>query len=203
METSRQMGKKMGHERKRAAYRHWRRRLTKILKKKQQLWRNNFLAIHQWAHVDPIDKLLITKSIAMNFHSCQTEGLPGEWSPRDLVLMFWTPSASPSSTSLLELPPSLLPPLTSPPYQRSVIWKQSPSISIFVFQSRTKQEKKWPGDPGVDWSEEDRSCLLKKAPVNSGVPSSHWNKRAPSRPDTHSIWLNTFYWQPPALLMKC
>lgn len=80
---------------------------------KKQLWRNNFLAIHQWAHVDPIDKLLITKSIAMNFHSCQTEGLPGEWSPRDLVLTFRTPSSS-SSSSVLD------PHLSSLPYPTSL-----------------------------------------------------------------------------------
>lgn len=112
IETSPQKGRKK-RAGKYTAVSPWRRgRLKK--KKKQQLWRNNFLAIHQWAHVDPIDKLLITKSIAMNFHCCQTEGVPGEWSPRDFVLTFRTPSSSsplidphlsplPHNTSLPEL----------------------------------------------------------------------------------------------------
>lgn len=97
IETSLQRGRKKGAV-KYTAVSPWRRGR---LKKKKQLWRNNFLAIHQWAHVDPIDKLLITKSIAMNFHSCQSEGLPGEWSPRDFVLTFRTPS-SPSSSSHID-----------------------------------------------------------------------------------------------------
>lgn len=158
---------------------------------KKQLWRNNFLAIHQRAHVDPIDKLLITKSIAMNFHCCQTEGLPGEWSPRDLVLTFRTPSSSPV------LPSTPAPPLslTPPHYQSSGVWKQIPTISIFIFQRCTKQGKtpRWPGQTLIRVGQ---VLPPQKRPVNSSVPSSYWNKRGPSLPDTHSIRLNTFYWQP-------
>lgn len=42
------------------------------LQKIKQHCRINFLAIHQWTGVDGIDKLLITKSIAMNFYSYQS-----------------------------------------------------------------------------------------------------------------------------------
>lgn len=72
MKTSQQMGGKKRGEGVHTVFAICR----KVEKKKKQLWRNNFLAIHQWVHVDPIDKLLITKSIAMNFHSCQTGGPP-------------------------------------------------------------------------------------------------------------------------------
>lgn len=42
------------------------------LQKIKQHCRINFLAIHQWTGVNGIDKLLITKSIAMNFYSYQS-----------------------------------------------------------------------------------------------------------------------------------
>lgn len=157
---------------------------------KKLLWRNNFLAIHKRAHVDPIDKLLITKSIAMNFHSCQTEGLPGGWSHRDLVQTFRTPPPYPDTR-----PPSL--PHPHPPPNKALLSeskaKQSPP-SAFSFFSQTKKEKVRP------WSSqalirEGQALPSQKQPVDTSVPSLHWNKRDPSLPDTHSIRLNTFYWQ--------
>lgn len=141
---------------------------------RKQLWRNNFLAIHQWAHVDPIDKLLITKSIAMNFHSCQTEGLPGEPSPWDLVLTLRTPSPSPSSRppSLLSLPPSR-PDLS--------VWKRSLTVSVFIFQPWTKHGRagRWPGPALI---RAGRVLPPQKEPVNSGVPRRPSEQTRPITP---------------------
>lgn len=39
--------------------------------RKNWLWRNNFLVIRQQPAVDPVDTPLITKSMAVNFHSCR------------------------------------------------------------------------------------------------------------------------------------
>lgn len=128
METSQQMGKKRGQCARRCVQ--WRRGWNK-----KQLWRNNFPAIHQWAHVDRIDKLLITKSIAMNFHSCQTEEFPGERSPRDLAP---PPLRSP-------IPHFCLTP-TLPASQKLSCLKAKSLHQHFRFQSRTKQGKaaRWP-----------------------------------------------------------
>lgn len=99
----------------------------------------------------------------MNFHSCQTEGLPGEWSPRDFVLTFRTPLSSSSSSSSFHWPQSLL----SPPHYTSLAEPLLPQskgpASAFSFFSHTQNKGKRPSDPGVHWSERDRSCLLKRS----------------------------------------
>ena len=127
----------------------------------------------------------------MNFHSCQTEGLPGEWSPRDLVLTFRTPPSPPPSScsTSSSLDPLHLPPLPQPhlPDQSSVVWKQSPTISIFIFQPRTKQGRARPGDPGVHWSERDRLCLLKRS-----LSIAAWRLRIGTNEAYHSLILIPF-----------
>lgn len=97
----------------------------------------------------------------MNFHCCQTEELPGEWSPRDLVLTFRTPTLllpllfSPRPPSLLSLRPHLP--------TKALLSESKAPPSAFSFFSPVQNKGKWPGDPGVHWSERDRSCLLKKS----------------------------------------
>lgn len=96
----------------------------------------------------------------MNFHSCQTEGVPGEWSPRDFILTFWTPS---SSSSPLIDPPSLPSPTQHLP-PRALLSESRGPPSAFSFFSHTQKNKgKQPSDPGVHWSERDGSCLLKRS----------------------------------------
>lgn len=95
----------------------------------------------------------------MNFHSCQTEGLPGEWSPRDLVLTFQTPSTSSSTTP--PCPPSLS--LSPPPPTTALLSESKAPPSAFSFFSPGQNKGERPGDPGVHWSERDSSCLLKRS----------------------------------------
>lgn len=72
------------------------------LQKMKQHCRINFLAIHQWTGVDGIDKLLITKSIAMNFYSYQSPEVgagcliislrvswPRSWASPGALLQHW------------------------------------------------------------------------------------------------------------------
>lgn len=115
---------------------------------KKLLWRNNFLAIHQRAQVDPIDKLLITKSIAMNFHSCQTEGLPREESHRNLAQTFRTAPSPPRHKASLPPPPST-PHLPHPPTKLCRV-KAKPTISIFICQPDKKRESTPVVQPGID-----------------------------------------------------
>lgn len=77
----------------------------------------------------------------MNFHSCQTEGLPGEWSPRDLVPTFRTPSFS-SSSSCSSTPSSPLPHLP-----KALLSESKGPPSAFSFFSRGQNKGKaaqWP-----------------------------------------------------------
>lgn len=96
----------------------------------------------------------------MNFHSCQTEGLPGERSPRDLVLTFWTPP--PLLFLFSPQPPSLLVPTPLLPIKALLSESKGPP-SAFSFFSPGQNKGKRPSDPGVHWSERDRSCLLKRS----------------------------------------
>lgn len=71
------------------------------LQKIKQHCRINFLAIHQWTGVDGIDKLLITKSIAMNFYSYQSTEVgaaawPRPWGSAGLEAGLHTRSLSPA-----------------------------------------------------------------------------------------------------------
>lgn len=124
----------------------------------------------------------------MNFHSCQTEGLPGEWSPRDLVLM----CRAPSSSLVSFRPPFLLSPRpTSVPKPSK---SKAPPSAFSVFSpGQTRESGRWPRQTLI---RAGQLLPSQKGPVNSCVPSSHWNKRGLSLPDTYSIRLNTFYWQP-------
>lgn len=92
----------------------------------------------------------------MNFRSCQTEALPGEWSLKDFVVTFRTPSSSPSTP---------ISPLsrTTPPYTRALLSERKGPPSAFSFFSLTQNKGKQPSEPGVHWSERDRSCLLKRS----------------------------------------